>query len=531
MWDRLQHGAIDDSAGANPGHVAPGKRTLTANLHGGGAVQLRSAGGANAAAPLTPHEDPFALHLAAAPAVQREAAGPAAAMMDDPGAVHLAAQHGVSGSGGGLPHADIIQQSFGHHDVSGVRAHVGGAAAEASAAIGAEAYATGDDVAFRAAPDLRQAAHEAAHVVQQRGGVRLDGGVGRVGDPYEQHADQVAELVVRGESAEAVLDTMAHRGAGGGDAVQRWANIGTEIYPPAVTPMFGDNVARVPIHVGSEAEWRAALADDNENVWVISFLRAAYVPADEFAAHAERWMHAHPTLRWMSLAPALPRRGRRELTRQPSHAERLRLAKALYMRGNWALADMQTEGLMSQLIAECQADVLDLAARGGHTITPGAVERAATFAGREATEQMIGSAGGSLLEGIGRFLEAAGDPDRRAEADRLIRLAGYTVRGAVSSMDDDYAAERAAMLAMVEGAFSMAMSGLPSPIRGTLRGPSAALSNALVDAVCRPSPGAERLEVIQRGATNMIVRFDYAAAGVSPETQGLLRSAVDSSIM
>jgi Domain of unknown function (DUF4157) len=139
----------------------------------------------------------------------------------DPAAVHQAAQRGVAGESESLPHAAAIQRSFGHHDVSGIRVHVGGEAAHASAAIGARAYATGDDVAFAAAPDLRQTAHEAAHVVQQRGGVRLDGGVGRAGDAYEQHADAVAALVVRSQSAEALLDTMAHRGAGGGPAVQR----------------------------------------------------------------------------------------------------------------------------------------------------------------------------------------------------------------------------------------------------------------------------------------------------------------------
>lgn len=139
----------------------------------------------------------------------------------DTTAVHRIAGCGVTGGGGPLPHLGAIQQSFGHHDVSGVRAHVGGQAASAAAAIGARAYATGDDVAFSSAPDLRQAAHEAAHVVQQRGGVRLDGGVGHAGDPYEQHADAVAALVIRGESAERLLDEHAHRGSQGGPAVQR----------------------------------------------------------------------------------------------------------------------------------------------------------------------------------------------------------------------------------------------------------------------------------------------------------------------
>ncbi|HTJ41347.1 MAG TPA: DUF4157 domain-containing protein [Kofleriaceae bacterium] len=137
------------------------------------------------------------------------------------GDVHAHAARGVAGAGSPLPHLDRIQASFGHHDVSGVRAHTGGAAAEASAAIGARAYATGDDVAFAGSPDLHTAAHEAAHVVQQRGGVRLAGGVGRAGDSYEQHADAVADLVVRGDSAQALLDPFSHRGASGGPAVQR----------------------------------------------------------------------------------------------------------------------------------------------------------------------------------------------------------------------------------------------------------------------------------------------------------------------
>jgi hypothetical protein len=50
-------------------------------------------------------------------------------------------------------------------------------------------------------------------VVQQRGGVQLAGGVGAEGDPYEQHADAVADLVVQGKSAESLLDQHAGPGA------------------------------------------------------------------------------------------------------------------------------------------------------------------------------------------------------------------------------------------------------------------------------------------------------------------------------
>ena len=140
----------------------------------------------------------------------------------DPARVHELAAAGIGGPGGALPHLEAIQRSFGHHDVSDVVSHVGGEAASAAAGMNARAYAHGDHVAFASAPDLHLAAHEAAHVVQQRGGVRLSDGVGRAGDAFERHADEVAARVVRGESAESLLDEHAHRGAAGGPAVQRY---------------------------------------------------------------------------------------------------------------------------------------------------------------------------------------------------------------------------------------------------------------------------------------------------------------------
>ncbi len=138
-------------------------------------------------------------------------------------AIHAVAARGLAGSGGTLPHADTIQRAFGRHDVSGVRAHVGGVAGEAATAIGAKAYASDERVAFAEEPDLFLIAHEVAHVIQQRAGVDLAGGVGTGGDVHEQHADEVAEAVVRGESVEALLDT--YRGSAGGvqrKAVQRY---------------------------------------------------------------------------------------------------------------------------------------------------------------------------------------------------------------------------------------------------------------------------------------------------------------------
>jgi hypothetical protein len=132
--------------------------------------------------------------------------------------VQRVAEKGVAGAGGSLPHADRIQAAFGRHDVSGVRAQVGGEAARANEQMQSSAYAYGDAVGFAGAPDLHTAAHEAAHVVQQRSGVNLPGGVGTPGDSYERHADVVADLVVSGESAEAALDQAG--GGGGSPGVQ-----------------------------------------------------------------------------------------------------------------------------------------------------------------------------------------------------------------------------------------------------------------------------------------------------------------------
>ena len=162
-------------------------------------------------------EDPFALHLIGG-AVQRRAVGPGAAARDED--VPAIAARGVGGAGEPMPHLDAIQRSFGHHDVGGVVAHTDGAAREAATTIGAQAYATGNRVAFAGTPDLHTAAHEAAHVVQQRAGVHLKGGVGADGDAYERHADAVADAVVRGESAAALLDALP-AGGGGGGGVQR----------------------------------------------------------------------------------------------------------------------------------------------------------------------------------------------------------------------------------------------------------------------------------------------------------------------
>src|SRR5262245_30292302 len=147
--DRLgsEGNARSDSAAAKAGvsHGAPGKQTLTMGV--------------------SPEPPP----------VQMKAGGEASA---SPEQTHEIAERGVQGASQALPHGETIQRLFGRHDVSGVKAQVGGPATEANERLGANAYATGNTIGFRDQPDLHTAAHEAAHVVQQRSGVSLSGGIG-----------------------------------------------------------------------------------------------------------------------------------------------------------------------------------------------------------------------------------------------------------------------------------------------------------------------------------------------------------------
>lgn len=137
-------------------------------------------------------------------AIQRRATGAAAAAD-----VQTTAVAGVASASAALPHLATIQRAFGKHDVSNVRAQVGGPAAAATGALGAQAYATGDTVAFASTPDLHTAAHEAAHAIQQRHGAVGFQGLGAANDEHERHADAVADAVVAGQSAEPILDRVA----------------------------------------------------------------------------------------------------------------------------------------------------------------------------------------------------------------------------------------------------------------------------------------------------------------------------------
>ncbi|MFO7563103.1 MAG: DUF4157 domain-containing protein [Enhygromyxa sp.] len=105
-----------------------------------------------------------------------------------------------------LPHAPAIQRAFGRHDISDLRAKIGGEVSGAAREIGARAFTLGRRIGFRGPPDLHLAAHEATHAVQQARGISLPQRVGAKGDAYERHADDVADAVSAGRSAESLLD-------------------------------------------------------------------------------------------------------------------------------------------------------------------------------------------------------------------------------------------------------------------------------------------------------------------------------------
>lgn len=140
------------------------------------------------------------------------------ASMAAPGDAASVAASGLRGVAGSLPHLDILGPLFGIHELGNVQAHTGEEATTACAEMGASAYATGASIAFGGPPDVRTAAHEAAHVVQQRQGRVPAGGVGAAGDPLEREADAVANRVMAGEPVGELLGPAAV--TGGARAVQ-----------------------------------------------------------------------------------------------------------------------------------------------------------------------------------------------------------------------------------------------------------------------------------------------------------------------
>lgn len=245
-----------------PSTPSPGKRPLTAQLAAVPAppakpntLQLRSAVRASDPSNDAKYQQAiFGPDFGVALPSPDAAVQTKGAIATDGVRAHQLAAAGTRGAGGKLPHLDTIQRSFGRFDVSGVRAYTDGDAAAANQALGSSGYAFGESVAFSGHPDLHTAAHEAAHVVQQRAGVSLKGGVGSVGDRYERHADTVADLVVAGKSAEGELARMAPRSSGiGAPAVQRkGGGDAPEVHRPTLAREYKAAYDKLPLGTAFE---------------------------------------------------------------------------------------------------------------------------------------------------------------------------------------------------------------------------------------------------------------------------------------
>lgn len=160
-------------------------------------------------------------------------------------------------SGQAMPFLDAIQQSFGRHDVSQIRAHTDRRAATEAHAMGAEAFTRGADVSFSRAPSLHTAAHEAAHVIQQRGGAQITGGMG--GETYERHADAVADRVVHGQSSEVLLDGLP--GALGGPPASHSPIIQMRRIPPNVRAILTSAAGANAVNFAASADGAQRLID------------------------------------------------------------------------------------------------------------------------------------------------------------------------------------------------------------------------------------------------------------------------------
>jgi hypothetical protein len=122
---------------------------------------------------------------------------------------------GFDGPAMSLPYRSEMESGFGV-SFSGVTAYGGGAAADANAALGSQAYAVGQQIAFADASPAREVvAHELAHTIQQGdAGPVQTWSEGSPGDAYEQEADAAAATVLSGGQAQVSMRT--------GPSIQKW---------------------------------------------------------------------------------------------------------------------------------------------------------------------------------------------------------------------------------------------------------------------------------------------------------------------
>ena len=186
--------------------------------------------------------------------VQRQAKDGAAASA--PGADTSAGAVDSVPTGGGVQLPDGLRSKFEGSlgtDLGGVRVHTGAESAGAAAALGARAFAFGQDIHFGAGeytPGSRGGeallAHEVAHTVQQRGAAPVPAGKAQVstpGDAFELEADAAADRMVLGAPAQ------VSAGASGVARMMRKENVNANV---GADPGIGGPTEAMPIHGNQE---------------------------------------------------------------------------------------------------------------------------------------------------------------------------------------------------------------------------------------------------------------------------------------
>lgn len=117
------------------------------------------------------------------------------------------AQSGMQSPSSPLPFMGQLESAFKPHDISGIQAHMGSAAKKSAEGLNSAAFAANEHIVFGRQPDLFTAAHEVAHVVDQRRrpAPKSGNGLSQPKDSGEQLADSAAWRAARGESAASLL--------------------------------------------------------------------------------------------------------------------------------------------------------------------------------------------------------------------------------------------------------------------------------------------------------------------------------------
>lgn len=193
---------------------------------------------------------------------------------------------GLRDSAQTLPFANQINKAFGLHRVDDLKALLGKSSAIANQTLNSLAYTHGNHIAFGRTPDLRLAAHEAAHAVQQRSHAGpATSHIGTPEDIYEQHADQVANAVVNGRSAEGLLDKFPRGDSTPSGNLQFQERERADTFRPA-SPGFRPRSYPQPEGAGSAAQGECVLPTGNLQ-WALA-PRVRYVNARiEFIPNAQ----------------------------------------------------------------------------------------------------------------------------------------------------------------------------------------------------------------------------------------------------